>query len=273
MTQAELIDLVRRLIGETARLQAELERRDGVEAGLRAEIQTLKDEIARLKGLPPRPPYKPSGMEKATDRPERGAKGDEEEATKRRRGPGVFKLSVARTETLAVEAPTGSRFKGYEEITVQDLAVKAEATLYRRERWQTPDGKTLIAPLPAGIVGGCGPHLIRLVLALHFQGQMTCDRIAALLAGLGLMISKRQVVRLVTAKLETFRAEDEAVLRTGLADSPFVTVDDTGARHAGKSCFTTHIGSDRFTAFRTGPGKSRLAFLSSAVCWAGRRAM
>jgi hypothetical protein len=92
------------------------------------------------------------------------------------------------------------------------------------------------------------------VLALHFQGQMTRDRIVALLAGLGLAISKRQVVRLVTAKLETFRAEDGAVLRTGLADSPFVTVDDTGARHAGKSCFTTHIGSDRFTAFRTGPG-------------------
>ena len=62
----------------------------------------------------------------------------------------------------------------------------AEATLYRRERWQTPDGKTLTAPLPAGIVGGCGPHLIRLVLALHFQGQMTCERIVALLAGLGL---------------------------------------------------------------------------------------
>src|SRR5208337_5679944 len=118
-----------------------------------------------------------------------------------------------------------------------------EATLYRRERWQTPDGKTLTAPLPAGIVGGCGPHLHRLVLALHFQGQMTYDRVVALLTGLGLAISKRQVVRLVTAKLETFRAEDEAVLRAGLAGSPFVTVDDTGARHAGKSCFTTHVGS------------------------------
>src|SRR5271166_3304886 len=270
MTQAELIDLVRRLIGEVERLQAEVERRDGVEAGQRAEIQTLKDEIARLKGLPPRPPQKPSGMEKATDRPEGGAKGDEEEAAKRRRGLGASKLSIARTETLAVEAPAGSRFKGYEEITVQDLALKVEATLYRRERWQTPDGKTLTAPLPAGIVGGWGPHLHRLVLALHFQGQMTYDRVVALLTGLGLAISKRQVVRLVTAKLETFRAEDEAVLRAGLAGSPFVTVDDTGARHAGKSCFTTHVGSDRFTAFRTGQGKSRLAFLSRLLGGAAR---
>jgi hypothetical protein len=70
------------------------------------------------------------------------------------------------------------------------------------------------------------------------------------------------VVRLLAAKLEVFRAEDEAVLWAGLAGAPFITVDDTGARHAGKGCFTTHIGSDRFAAFRTGPGKSRLAFLS-----------
>ena len=41
-----------------------------------------------------------------------------------------------------------------------------------------------------------------------------------------------------------------------------MTVDDTGARHAGKSGYTTQIGSDTFTVFRTGPSKSRQAFLS-----------
>ena len=65
---------------------------------------------------------------------------------------------------------------------------------------------------------------------------MTCERIVTLLTGLGLLISKRQVVRLMTAKLKDFRAEDEAVLQAGLMSAPFVTVDDTGARHAGKSC-------------------------------------
>jgi hypothetical protein len=96
---------------------------------------------------------------------------------------------------------------------------------------------------------------------LHFAGQMTCERIVAFLNGMGVVISKRQVVRLLTAKLEMFRAEDEAVLKAGL-DGAYVTVDDTGARHAGKSGYATQIGSDRFCVFRTGPTKSRLAFLS-----------
>jgi Transposase IS66 family len=269
-TPSELIGLVRQLVGEVARVRGENEKLSQALAAQRLENQALKDEIARLKHLPPRPPQKPSGMEKGTDRLEGGRKSDEDGASKRRRGPGVSKLSIDRTETLSVAAPAGSRHKGFEDILVQDLMVKAETTRYRRERWETADGKRLIAPLPAGIVGGCGPHLIRLVLMLHFQGQMTCARIVALLTGLGLAVSKRQVVRLVTAKLEDFRAEDEAVLRAGLMSAPFVTVDDTGARHAGKGCFTTHIGSDRFTAFRTGPGKSRLAFLGRLLGGAAR---
>jgi hypothetical protein len=48
-------------------------------------------------------------MENARDRPEGGAKSDENWASKRRRGPGVSKLSIDRTETLLVEAPARSR--------------------------------------------------------------------------------------------------------------------------------------------------------------------
>ena len=69
----------------------------------------------------------------------------------------------------------------------------------------------------------------------------------------------------MTAKLEVFRAEEEAVFSAGLRASGFVSVDDTGARHAGKACYTTQFGSDRFTAFRTGPSKSRLAFLRNLL--------
>jgi Transposase IS66 family len=262
LTPADLIGVVRELIGEVGRLRAENEKLSGALTKLKAEHQAVKDELARLKNLPPRPPQTPSGMDKATDRggsdDSKSAKG---EKSSRRRGSQLDKLRIDATVVVRAKAPAGSRHKGYEEIVVQDLSLSPQVTLYRRERWQTPEGKTIIAELDPGIVGGYGPNLHRLILALHFSGQVTCERIVALLNGMGVMISKRQVVRLLTAKLETFRAEDDAVLKAGLSGA-YVTVDDTGARHAGKSGYTTQIGSDRFTVFRTGPSKSRQAFLS-----------
>src|SRR5215471_15720451 len=187
LSPPELIGLVRRLIGEVERLGKENEKL----AAAKRENQELKDEIRRLKGLPPRPPMKPSGMETATDRPAPGTPSAAEAPPPHRRGPGVSKLSVDRTVTLTAPAPAGSRYKGYEEIIVQDIAFKPEVTLYRRERWATPDGRTVTADLPAGVVGGCGPNLHRLVLTLHFQGQMTCERIVAVLTAAGVAISKR----------------------------------------------------------------------------------
>ena len=265
LSLTELVGVVRGLMGEVERLRKENEKLKAALAAAKRENQELKDELRRVKGLPPRPPVKPSGMEKATDRPsaEKPSQGDA--TPPRRRGPGVSKLSIDRTVTLTAAAPAGSHYKGYEKIIVQDIAFKPEVTLYRRERWTTPDGRTVTADLPAGVVGGCGPHLIRLVLMLHFQGQMTCERIVAVLTAAGLLISKRQVVRLLTAKLDLFRAEEEEAFSAGLRASPFISVDDTGARHAGKGCYTTQFGSDRFTAFRTGPSKSRLAFLRNLL--------
>src|SRR5271167_2057076 len=49
MTPAELIGLVRRLLGEVERLRGENEKLSQAVARLRVNNQTLKDEIARLK--------------------------------------------------------------------------------------------------------------------------------------------------------------------------------------------------------------------------------
>ena len=77
LSPSDLIGVVRDLIGEVGRLRAENEKLSGTLTRLKVEHQAVKDELARLKNLPPRPPQKPSGMDKATDR---GGSGDDVKA-------------------------------------------------------------------------------------------------------------------------------------------------------------------------------------------------
>jgi hypothetical protein len=118
-----------------------------------------------------------------------------------------------------------------------------------------------VAPLPPGVRGHVGAELRRYVLALYHQGRMTVPGLLAHLDGLGVKISKRQVVRLVGAGHEAFVDEARDVLRAGLETAAWISVDDTGARHRGANAICTQIGNDHFAWFCTGPSKSRLNFL------------
>jgi hypothetical protein len=155
--------------------------------GLQRIMAALRDEIARLKGGPGRPNLKRSGMERGTEPPGSSSK------QKRPRGSTRSKLAIDEERTVTVAAPPrGSRFKGYTSFVVQDLVIRQHVVNFRCERWQTPDGDMMTAPLPAGIDGHFGPQLRRFVLAQYHQGQMTVPRLVTLLRGLGRQIAERQ---------------------------------------------------------------------------------
>ncbi len=59
-------------------------------------------------------------------------------------------MSVER-HVLKSAAPTGSRFKGYEDFL--GLVPRAQVIRYRREPWGTPDRQTIVAALPPCVSG------------------------------------------------------------------------------------------------------------------------
>jgi len=243
LSHADLKSLVLKLLEEMAEL--------------RRTVAAQRDEIARLKGGSGRPNIKPSGMDQATEPKPAGIPED-----RRGRGSTRSKLSIHEERIVKVAAPPqGSRFKGHTNFVVQDLMIRPHVVNFRCERWQTPAGNTMTAPLPAGISGHFGPELRRFVLAQYHQGQVTVPRLLVQLRALGILISKRQLVRLLIAGQDGFLAESRAVLRAGLSSAPWITVDDTGARHKAANGFCTQIGNAHFTWFGTTGSKSRLNFL------------
>jgi hypothetical protein len=225
----------------------------GKVAALEQTVAAQREEIARLKGLKGRPALKPSGMEKASEpKPPGSPKG--------RRGPVRPRVAVE-DQVIAAPVPPGSRFKGYADFVVQDLVLRARCIRYRRERWLTPDGQLIVAPLPSGVDGHFGPELRRFVLAQYHQGQVTVPRLVAQLRAIGLAISTRQVMRLLIEGHQRFLDEARDVLRAGLAQAAWITVDDTGARHKAANGTCTQIGNDHFAWFGTTASKTRLNFL------------
>ena len=135
---------------------------------LEEENQQLRAETARLKALPKKPKLAPGGMDKATE-PDKRARPKEARRQRRKRQSGRRTAPVTTERTLVIEAPAGSRRRGFEPFTVQDLLLAPQVIRFRRERWVTPDGQEITAPLPPEVSGHFGPGIVRYVLMQHVQ--------------------------------------------------------------------------------------------------------
>ncbi len=227
------------------------------------QIQELRDEIARLKGQKPKPKIKPSVLEKDSLRKEAKDTGGKRPGSAKREK--TKELEIHNTEIIAApNVPPGSQRRGFEDFVVQGILFQLNNTLYRRERWLTPQGDHIVAPLPAHLKG-LGAHfdvpLRTFILSQHYQGLVTQPLILEQLLELGVDISVGEVNRIITEDKDRFHAEKNEILQVGLAISKYVNVDDTGARHMGKNGYCTHIGNRLFAWFQSTHTKSRKNFL------------
>lgn len=229
----------------------------------REQIQALKDENAQLKGQKPKPKIKPSNLEKNS-----GPKKDNEDKTDNGKRPGSEKrkktaeLKIHETKPIKPDnLPEGSRFKGHEPYTVQDIVLQSHNTVYLLERWETPEGKVIVGKLPAEVFSHFGVTLVCFVLYLYYHAHVTQPLILEQLLEVGVDISAGQVNRIITEGKDRFHKEKEEILRVGLEVSNYVNVDDTSARHQGKNGYCTHIGNELFAWFESTESKSRINFL------------
>ena len=228
---------------------------------LRAENRQIRDEIARLKGLSPRPTIRPSTLNASHPDPSH---------KKRRRGkrPGSAKrhktreLIIHETIPLVIDGlPEGTQQNGYEDFVVQELIIEAHNICYRRLRYTLPDGTGQTAPLPSHVRGHFGPGLHSHVLYQHHQNHVTQPLIHEELLDVGIDISTGQIDRLLTEGHEEFHTEKDALLPAAREVSSYLQTDDTGARHQGKNAITTVIANPFFASFTTTESKSRINFL------------
>jgi len=228
--------------------------------GLKNLVQTLKDEIRRLKGEKGRPALKPSLPDQPLE-------------DKKPRRTGNWKkrgktITVTRTERLPIDPavlPADARYKGTRRIVIQDLRIEPDNVAFEIERYYSPsERKTYEASLPQGYDGSFfGPGIRHLVLALHYQGRLPQKLLQTLLSGMGVLISEGEVAALLVRSGAPFEAENEAACRAAVRKHRYQHIDDTGARLLGKNGATIVTGNESFVAYRTGAHKNRLAALQA----------
>lgn len=224
-------------------------------------IQSLRDEIAVLKGDKPKPKIKPSGMEK-------GDKKDSDKKSSEDKRPGSEKrnktgdLKIHETVPIPPEnIPEGSVFKGYKKFVTQGIIIQPHNILYLLERWETPNGSYVEGKLPPYVKGHFDPSLISYIQYQYFQCIVTQPLLLEQLREFEIDISSGQISRILIEGRDDFHEEKNEILSMGLQISSYINVDDTGARHKGNNGFCTHIGNDLFAWFESTESKSRINFL------------
>jgi hypothetical protein len=220
-------------------------------------IDLLKEEIKRLKGHKGKPKIKPSQM----NAEEKKASGGKRPGSAKRRK--TENLEIHEEKKVSVgHLPEGSVFKGYQDYVFQDLILKTHNTLYRLERWKLLDGTYRTASLPEDIKGYHFGAVLRSFIDYQYHKQhVTQPALLDQLRSFGIDISAGQLNHLLTVNKEMFHEEKKEILCTGLSVSPYINVDDTGARHKGRNGYCTHIGNEFFAWFESTGSKSRINFL------------
>jgi len=225
------------------------------------EIQRLRDENHRLKGEQGKPKILPNTKANTvlSSEKERRASKAHHKTNKH------AQIRIDRVEVVKVEKqhlPADAQFKGYEDVIMQDIEFRTDNIQFRKEKYYSPSQKrTYLAALPMGYTGQFGPRVRAWVLALYYADGMSEPKILDFLQTVGMSISAGQLSDMLIKDQGQFHAESAAVVKAGLASSPWQHLDSTGTRVNGKNEQCHILCNPLYTAYCTLPAKDRLSLL------------
>jgi hypothetical protein len=264
-------DIVKKLLNLVERLVAE-------NASLKAEIQTLRDEINRLKGEQGKPDIKANkkkdgdiSSEAERKQAEAAALAGTDEPSdnkkKRNRAPKLPGIKIDREEFCLLDKtglPDDVVLIYYTDVVVQNIIIKTDNVKYRRAVYYSPSqNKYYRGELPDEVrgKGEYGAGIRTLIPVLKTECNMSQKRIKGFFHNFGIKVSAAYVAQQWLGGYELFHQEKSDLYRSGITHSDYIQIDDTSARVNGVNQYCHIVCSPLFTAYFTTPKKDRLTVL------------
>ena len=237
--------------------------------GLREENQRLRDENNRLKGEQGKPQIKPNRAASPSASQNHSSERERYKPQAWTKRSKVDRIKINREEVVQMDRavlPADAEFKGYDEVIVQDIALKTDNVLFRKEKFYSKTTcETYTAQLPQGYTGQFGPGLKALTIVLYHGANMSEPKVSEFLEYVGVLISPGEISNLLTKDHDDFHAEKDAVYAAGVRSSRFQHLDETETRVKGVNEHCHTICNPLYTAYVTTEKKDRLSALKALL--------
>jgi hypothetical protein len=236
---------------------------------LREENQRLRDEINRLKGEQGKPQIKPNRAATSSASQNHSSERERHKPQAWTKTSKVERIKINRAEMVQVDRavlPADAEFKGYEEVVVQDIELKTDNVLFRKETFYSKvTGKTYTAKLPPAYKGQFGPGVKALTIVLYHGANMSEPKVSEFLEYVGVFISPGEVSNLLIKNHDDFHAEKDTVYAAGVRSSRFQHLDETETRVNGVNEHCHTICNPLYTVYVTTEKKDRLSALKALL--------
>ena len=249
-------ELIRQLLNLVEKLSADLHDSQVENQRLRDEVNRLKGEQGkpRAKGNTPKPP--PSNHSSENER---------HQSRQRHKKSKKAEIQINREQVVEVDAsvlPKDAKFKGYEDVVVQDILLQTDNILFHKMKYYSASTrKTYLAKLPRGYEGQFGPGIKALTLAFYYGIGTSEPKILEFFENVGIQISAGEISNLLIKKQESFHTEKDEVYEAGLQSSPWQQTDDTLTRVNGQNQHCHVVCNPVYTSYHTRASKERLSVL------------